>query len=288
MKRFVLGMVFGVLALTTGSSAKNLELEVFTSDAAGFHATSTLIKGEKEAILIDGQFTLSAAHRLTAQILESGKELKAVYITHAHPDHYFGMEVIQRTFPNVKFYATPEIAAQAKILGPQKLAAWKPMYGNNLTSAPLTPESFNSDSIVLEGQAIKIIKLKSAEIENAVVFHIPSLNAVIAGDAVYNGVHVWLAETDAARRKTWLENLATIRALNPKIVVAGHKTPNAKDSIASLKATGDYIKNFDAALAKTKNANELQQTMLLKYKSLALPIILELAAKAASGESVPH
>lgn len=272
-------------SLTTAASA--LELEVFAAGPAGFHATSTLIKGEKSAILVDAQFTLSEAHRLAAQILESGKTLKTVVITHAHPDHYFGLEVILQQFPNATVVAAPEVAEQMKLLGPQKLAQWKPLYGNNLTSTPLSAAPLAQTFLELDGERIELLDLLPGEIEHSTALYIPSLKAVIAGDLAYNGVHVWLAETNATRRGNWLTNLKRIAALNPKIVVAGHKVPGRADTAAVLTETAAYIDAFVSALTVSKNPEELVAKVKEKVGSQALPIILEIAAKAVFTEG-PH
>ena len=87
---------FGAAALTSATAHADAKLTatVFTASPGGFLVDSTLIAGDKEAILIDAQFDLADAHRLVAMILESKKQLTTVYITHAHPDHYFGLTVI--------------------------------------------------------------------------------------------------------------------------------------------------------------------------------------------------
>jgi glyoxylase-like metal-dependent hydrolase (beta-lactamase superfamily II) len=265
------------------AQAKPLIVTVFTSDVPGFHATSTIVAGETSAVLIDSQLTLSAAHRLTAQLLESGKELKAVYVTHAHPDHYFGYEVVRSAFPDAKLYAPKAVADQMRTMGPEKVAEWKPMYGRNLTATPATPEVLDGDAITLEGETISVVALAPGEIDHAVAYFVPSASALIAGDAVYNGVHVWLAEADASHRQSWLGNLERLKALKAKVVVAGHKAPGRADTPAAIDATAAYIKAFDAEAKKAKDAAALQKAMLVRYKGLALPIILELAAKAEKG-----
>jgi len=45
-------------------------------------------------MLVDAQFTLANAHRLVAEIIETGLDLKRIFITHLHPDHFLGLEVI--------------------------------------------------------------------------------------------------------------------------------------------------------------------------------------------------
>jgi glyoxylase-like metal-dependent hydrolase (beta-lactamase superfamily II) len=64
-----------------------------------------MISGEKDMLLIDPQFSLSEAHRLAAEILESKKNLAVIYVTHPHPDHPFGLAVLKQAFPQPKIFA---------------------------------------------------------------------------------------------------------------------------------------------------------------------------------------
>ncbi len=88
----------------------SLAVKVFFSDESGFEVASVIVMGKKEAVLIDGQWTLSNAHRLISEILETGKRLTTIYTTHAHPDHYFGLGVIAEAFPEARVTALPAVA----------------------------------------------------------------------------------------------------------------------------------------------------------------------------------
>lgn len=279
-------LIAGLLSGKAMSSP--LSAEVFTSNPGGFLATSTLISGEKETVLIDAQFTRSAAHRLTAKILESGKKLSRVFITHAHPDHYFGLEIIKRQFPAAKFYAKPEVVQQMRVLGPQKVAIWKPLYGDNLTGKPIIPQAFSAGEFQIEGQKVQVMDLKPGEIEHSTVFYIPSLKTVVAGDAVYSGVHVWLAETNTQTRKTWLDNLNRIAELKPTRVIGGHQGSELKDSVSAIKFTAQYIRDFNQILEGAKTSDEAKAAMLKKYPKLQLPVILDFSLKAAYGSKSDH
>ena len=84
-----------------------LSLKVFFSAESGFAVGSVIVMGEKDAALLDAQWSLSNGHRVTAEILETGKNLKYIYVTHAHPDHYFGLGPIAEAFPEAKVIALP-------------------------------------------------------------------------------------------------------------------------------------------------------------------------------------
>ena len=56
-----------------------------------------------------------------------------------------------------------------------------------------------------------------------------SADAAVCDDVIYNNVHMMMYEADAAKREAWIASVDAIAALNPKIVVAGHKSVGAAD-----------------------------------------------------------
>jgi glyoxylase-like metal-dependent hydrolase (beta-lactamase superfamily II) len=267
--------------LSSAALAAPLKVEAFTASPDAFLVTSTLISGEKEAILIDSQFTLSEAHRLAAKVLESKKTLKTIFITHAHPDHWFGLEVLKAQFPQAEILASPPVIDEMRKIGPSKLAQWKPAFGANLTATLVYPSAFKGDHLELEGQRVELVSLAAGESEAATAVWVPSAKTAITGDLAYNGVHAWLAETDGARREAWIKNLAKVKALGPEVVIAGHQTEGVKGTAAVLDESATYIRDFNAALAGSKSAEELEQKVIAKYPTRQLPIIASIAAKAA-------
>src|SRR5215470_8716805 len=115
-----------VLAASSVAHAdpKPLTVSVYTASPGGFLVDSTLVTGEKDAILVDAQFTLADAHRLIGMILDSKKNLTTVYITHWHPDHYFGLAAIKQAFPNAKLVALPAAVAEIKKTWQAKVKQW--------------------------------------------------------------------------------------------------------------------------------------------------------------------
>ncbi len=270
-----------VLAASAGSAAAETKLTttVYTASPSGFDVNSTLVAGDKDAVLIDGQFSLADSHRLVAMILESKKNLTTVYVTHWHPDHYFGLVVIKQAFPKAKFVATPESLEEIKKTWAAKVKQWSPIFGDLVPKNPVLPTALAGNKIQLEGQTLEIhANVQGDSPDNSYVW-IPSIKTVVAGDIVYRGVHPWTAETNPESRKAWIKTLDELAALKPETVIAGHKDPKAKDDVASLEATRSYLLAFDAAVASSKSAAEVQDKMK-KYADLQLDVILQIGAAA--------
>src|SRR6267154_6627800 len=73
--------------------------------------SSTLISGERDAVLVDTAITVDQNQKLVDWIADSGKNLTAIYATHGHGDHFFGVNIIQKKFPKARFLATREVIA---------------------------------------------------------------------------------------------------------------------------------------------------------------------------------
>jgi glyoxylase-like metal-dependent hydrolase (beta-lactamase superfamily II) len=278
---------FAVLASLTVLGARpaarpaKLELHVITASPEGFLVNSTLITGARDAVLIDAAFTRGDARRIVAAVRASGKHLMTVYVTHDHPDHYFGLEVIKQAFPSARFVALPGAVAGVERTWQSKVAQWKPLYGDSITGAPVIPTALAGNSITLEGEKLEIIgPVQGDDAVNSFVW-IPSLKAVVAGDIVYSGVYVWTAETDTAARRHWAATLDRIAARHPTVVVPGHQQPALGTTRASLAFTKEFLAAFDQALAKATTPEDLQAKTKARYPNLALDIILKIGSEAA-------
>lgn len=288
MKRALSMFTLSLALAAPVMAAEPLKTEVFTAAPEGFRVTSTLITGEKDAVLVDAQFTLAEAHRLVARILESKKTLKTVFITHGHPDHYFGLEVVRAAFPKAKIVAAPAVIAEIKALAPKQLAQWKPIYGANLTSAPVTPSPLKGDHLELEGQRLELIGLKAGESEAATAVWIPSTRTLIAGDVAYQQVHAYLVNADAVWRAQWLKNIEQLDQREAVMVIPGHRAEKAAPGATALRETAAYLRDFEASLAASDTAEGVKQPVLARYGTFELPIILDYSAQAALATKARH
>ncbi|MFJ7273406.1 MBL fold metallo-hydrolase [Kitasatospora sp. NPDC098663] len=262
--------------------ARPLEVAVFTGPESAFFATSTLILGERTAILVDAQLTRSAGRELAEWVAGKGRRLLAIVVTHHHPDHYFGAEEVLRLFPDARLLAAPAVVDGIRRTAAAKVAQWKPVYGDDIPDHPLIPAPLLPQPLMLDRQVIPVLLLGQGDCGDSTVVHVPSIRTVIAGDFAYNGTHVWTADTTPAQRTTWGHNLGRIADLGVDRVIAGHRAPDQGDDAARVLAfTGEYLQDFDRLLAEHPHDPEaLVTAMNERYGELTLPAILELGAAA--------
>lgn len=245
------------------------------SRQATFPASSvSLLTGENEAVLIDALITTAEATRLVEWIRANNKTLTTVYITHGHADHFFGLNTILAAFPNAKAVALAEVVpfAQQQV-GEAAIRRWQTWLPNQFDEHPIVPEAMQERVIYLEDHEIRPVNVGQSDTAPSSVVHIPDLDAVVGGDVAYNGIHCYLAYTDHQKREGWLAALDTIASLNPRILVAGHKDPNARDDdpAAILDATRTYIRDFDKAVTESATPQELIDTMMRLHGELGNP-----------------
>jgi glyoxylase-like metal-dependent hydrolase (beta-lactamase superfamily II) len=261
--------------------AAALTLKVFTSSPEGFLVNSTLVSGAHDAILIDAQFVLSDAKRLVAEIKATNKHLTTVYVTHFHPDHYWGFGVLKEAFPDAKLVALPKTVKEIESTALAKVKQWQPMFKDNIPVKPIVPEPIQGSTLLLEGQKLEIFGEQQGDTPDNSYVYIPSLSAVVCGDIVYSGVFPWTAESTAEQRKAWLQTLDRIAALNPKVVVAGHQRPEDGTDPSSLAFMKSYLRSYDEVLASSKTAADAESKLKAKYPNLGSDFSLKLGLQTA-------
>ena len=244
--------------------------------------SSTLISGERDAVLVDTAITVDQNQKLVDWIAHSGKNLTAIYATHGHGDHFFGVNTIQKKFPKARFVATSEVIAvmrkQASV--PVVESYWKPRFPGQIDSTLLIADELKDGVLELEGEQLISVPLGHTDTDSTTCLHVPSIGLAVCGDALYNDVHLHLGESNADGRKEWIAALDTIESLKPVAAIAGHKRLGAPDTPNNIEATRKYIRDFDRIASYTKTALDLYSEMLAIYPERVNPAVLWYSAQA--------
>jgi glyoxylase-like metal-dependent hydrolase (beta-lactamase superfamily II) len=230
--------------------------------------SSTLISGQRDAVLVDTPITVEQARALTNWVVASGKNLTTIYATHGHGDHFFGTSTVLERFPNARFVARPEaIKIMRQQASPESLATfWNPRFPGQISSQLAIAEELTGNVINLEGQGLVSVPLGFTDTANTTCLHIPSIGLIVAGDAAYNGVHLHLSESpDQQKRQEWIAALDKMESLKPRAVIACHKRVGNDDSPEILGETRRYIRDFERLAMQTTTALELYDEMLKLY-----------------------
>src|SRR6266436_8727238 len=234
---------------------------------------ATLIYGERDAVLVDAFLTIEQASAVVEWVAASGKNLTTIYITHGHGDHFFGIGALLRRFPNAKAVATPNVRkVMRRQMSPEFVASfWNARYPGQIPEHLVLPEELQGNVIDLEGRQLVVVEVGHTDTDYTTCLHVPSVGLVVAGDAAYNDVHLYLAESNAQTRREWISALDKIESLNPRAVVASHKRPENDDNPRIIEETRQYIHDFDRLAEKTRTAQELYDKMLELYPNRVNP-----------------
>ena len=268
--------------LSTAALAGPLTLTVYNpGEKAIFPVSSSLVTGDKEAILIDAQFDVQNGQALVDMIKKSGKKLTTVYISAGDPDFYFGLEPVMAAFPDVKVLADQHVVDHINLTKDAKLSYWSPILGKGAPKSLTVPQVMTASHLTLDGERIEI---KEMNTPNAYLWA-PSIKTAFGGVPVYSGVHVWMADSQTkAARSNWVKALDNLLALKPERVVPGHFLGTAPQGTAAVTFTRDYVQRFEQELAKANSSGELIEGLKKAYPSLPVDDGLAIGAKVNMGE----
>ena len=231
------------------------------------YIATTLISGERDAVLVDPPMTTEQTSRVIDWVGSSGKKLKHIFVTHGHGDHWFGAGPLLERFPDVTVLAAPgTIELMRYHASPEvRAAVWNKMFPDQLPEASVVASTPPDNTFDLEGNELRIVEVGHTDTDNTTVLHIHSIGLVVAGDTVYNGVHQYLVESGNGGIQKWINALDTIAALKPRRVVASHKNPALDDDPNAIDETRRYLEDVERLSRTTHSALEFYDAMLHLY-----------------------
>jgi glyoxylase-like metal-dependent hydrolase (beta-lactamase superfamily II) len=256
-------------------------VKVFTSPDDQFWVNSVIIEGAGEVMLVDAQLTKTNAEKVLQEIKETKKLLSIIYITHEHADHFLGLEVFREAYPKVRIIADSGVVDRINRVYQEKIDKWKKILGSGATSHVVAIERVDGNFIEFESSRIEVLKNIQGDTDENTMLWIPGQRILIAGDVLFNGVHVYTAETDSKARAKWLNSLNKIRELKPSVVVPGHSKVGAPlDASTAVDFTENYLLVFEEELKKAKDPESLINAMKERFPSVDFLLALDRGAKA--------
>jgi glyoxylase-like metal-dependent hydrolase (beta-lactamase superfamily II) len=227
---------------------------------------STLVFGERDALLVDPPFTHAQVQQVGDWIERSGKRLASIYATHGHGDHWFGAGELARRFPGVTVYATEgtiEVMHQQATQGREQL--WDRIFPGQIPPTPVLAQPVPAGGLLLEGNEAVAVETGHTDTDKTSVLHVPSIGLVAAGDVVYNGVHQYILEGGNGGLREWLRALDLVESLQPRFVVAGHKNRDLPDDPAAIDQTRQYLRDVIRLLDAKPAAKDFFDEMTAFY-----------------------
>jgi len=274
------GMTLAQAALAKGGQA--FAIQVVTPAGDQFWANSIIIEGTHEVMLVDAQLTKTNAEKVLQAVKATGKPLSIIYITHEHADHFLGLEVFQEAYPHARVLANSNVVDRINKVYQEKIDKWKSILGSGAAASRVVAISkYDAGFIEFDNSKIEILKNVQGDTDANTMLWLPQQKTLIAGDVLFNDMHVYTAETDLTARKRWRESLQRIRDLKPVAVIPGHSKVGARiDSTSAVDFTEKYLLVFEEEIKKAKTSDDLVKAMKEQFPSADLLLAIERGANA--------
>jgi glyoxylase-like metal-dependent hydrolase (beta-lactamase superfamily II) len=242
--------------------------------------STTMIQGQSDAVLVDPPFTREQAHAVSDWVRASNKNITHIFVTHGHGDHWFTAGMLADEF-DAQIVATAGTIEQMHRNVAMRDAVWDRLFPGQIPESNVTAVPAENNRIDLEGKQLNIVEVGHTDTDATSVLHAPDLDLVVAGDTVYNGVHLYLAESADGGRDKWRSAIGIVESLNPRWIVAGHKNKDLDDSAArGISQTRDYLNSADELLSQHTTALGFFNAMVERFPDRLNPGALWLGAAA--------
>src|SRR5882762_9253012 len=260
---------------------QGVSIKVVTSKDDQFWTNSVILEGVHEVMLVDAQLTRTNAERVLQEIKDTHKPISLIYITHEHADHFLGLEVFKEAYPGVRIIAAPAVLRRIQKVYQEKIDKWKQLLPSDAAAHVVPIDPFDGSTITFDGSHIEVLQHIQGDTDENTMLWIPEQRILVAGDIVFNDMHVYTAETDSQARRKWLNSLRTIRALQPSVVIPGHSKAGAPlDASTAAAFTETYLLVFEEELGKAEDPNGLVDAMKRRFPSADLFLAIERGAAA--------
>jgi len=279
------------------NQAGNLAYDVFVNDPPpqdGFlpngepkrfsPMASTLIYGSQDAVLTDPGMTEDHARAVGDWVAAKGRNVTDIFITHGHGDHWFAAGLLAERL-GARVVATAGTIAQMRSGVATRPLLWDKLYPGLIPPTPVTAVTVPGDRFTLEGHDLVMVDVGHADAEDNSVLHCPDLGLVVAGDVIYNGVHMYLGASAAAGGfGTWREAIDKVEALRPRHIVCGHQNKELDDDAKrTIGKTRQYLDDADEVLRTESTAVGYFNAKIARYPDYLGRLILWVTARALYG-----
>src|SRR5258706_6230775 len=188
-------------------SQPGVSIKVVTSKDDQFWTNSVIVEGAHEVMLVDAQLTRTNAERVLQEIKATHRPLSLIYITHEHADHFLGLEVFKEEYPGVRIIADSAVLLRIHKVYQEKIDKWKQLLPSDAAAHVVPIDPFDGSTITFDGSHIEVLKHIQGDTDENTMLWIPGQRILVAGDVVFNDMHVYTPETDSQARRKWLSSL---------------------------------------------------------------------------------
>ena len=244
---------------------------------------STLIYGGEDAVLTDPGMTEDQARVLGDWVAAKGRNVTDIFITHGHGDHWFAAGLLAERF-GARVVATAGTLAQMRGSVATRPLLWDKLYAGLIPPSPVTAVTVPDNRFTLEGHDLVMVDVGHGDADDNSVLHVPDLGLVIAGDVIYNGVHMYLGQSAVGGFGPWRDAIDKVESFGARHIVCGHQNSQLDDDAKrTIAETRQYLDDADELLRTETTAVGYFNAKIDRYPDYLGRLILWVTARALYG-----
>jgi len=233
-----------------------VKIHSYLSPADGLQVNTQMIEGPNAVVIFDGQLLLPYADEVASYVQTLGKPIDRIILSHAHTDHWGGLQVLTERFPDARVFALDGIADQVRARGPARLDGLRRTYGDKVATKVTIPTEIITEGVQrIDGVTYDFKRFVDGESDLQLAALLPDQKVLMAFDLVFSpNQHPF---TGANQFDHWVIVLESLKARQGyDTIIIGHDTPVGRSAIDSTITYVKRAKEIHAASADAKTYSE--------------------------------
>jgi glyoxylase-like metal-dependent hydrolase (beta-lactamase superfamily II) len=252
-----------------------VKIHSYLSPAEGLHVNTQMVEGPNAVVIFDAQLLLPYADEVASYVQTLGKPIDRIILSHAHTDHWGGLQVLTERFPDARVFALDGIADQVRARGPARLDGLRRTYGDKVATKVTVPtETITEGPQRIDGVTYDFKRFVDGEADLQLAALLPDQKVLMAFDLVFSpNQHAF---TGANHFDHWMNVLESLKALQGyDTIIIGHDTPVGRSAIDS---TMTYVKRAKEIHAASADAKTFSENLKAAFPDLQEPGFVDLSA----------
>src|ERR1700738_781347 len=253
----------------------SVKIHSYLSPADGLRVNTQMIEGPNAVVIFDGQLLLPYADEVASYVQTLGKPVDRIILSHAHTDHWGGLQILTERFPDARVFALDGIADQVRASGPARLDGLRRTYGDKVATKVTVPtETITEGLHQIDGITYDFKRFVDAESDLQFAALLPEQKVLMAFDLVFSpNQHAF---TGANHFDHWMIVLESLKALQGyDTITIGHDTPVDRSAIDS---TMTYVKRAKAIHSVSADAKTYSENLKAAFPDLQQAGFVDLSA----------
>jgi glyoxylase-like metal-dependent hydrolase (beta-lactamase superfamily II) len=256
----------------------------YTAPEAGFRVNSHIIETTSELTVIDAQLALPYAEEVADVLRGLGKPVARIIISHGHPDHYSGLQVLAAAFPDAEIHALRSVRDFLAEWAQPVLDARRAAFGDIIAEHAVQPtHTLETGETVFPGLRIHVAEVTEAEDHTSALITFPDARVLASADVVAApGYHLFLVTDDHGNTANWIATLESIGArTDVDTVLTGHGPTT--EPAAAAAAGVDWLRTAAKAHAEANTAAEYADIMKNRHPDHRDPVWVDFSSQMLYG-----